>query len=308
MRRLPPFRDVYTLNVRKLVETGQRWLDFSSISNPTIRIHGNSSEFERAQLPYAFQPTHESTDKIRSPRQLWPPYSKGFLYYHSPKDKPPIAGELRIRLTPSNDPTTFDQGNDLPTSQSLINYPWNRSLYTLATTKSLRPLYLKLLNENLVPISLDSAIQALPKLTFMYSRCQIIHTLNDPFILDLSAEWITLAAISQNGLETIRLLRLFMDHRIDQSPYSGSLLARFEPSGESNRTIVLRFLEELSPVRSLLPSYDGYIEKPSPNLLFSKQFYGKPRPWSVDLDIDDKGKLAIQGLNLLWDATPGLQK
>lgn len=42
-----------------------------------------------------------------------PMNSFAFLYYHKPTGLPDTAGEIRIRLTPSPNPATFDQGHDL---------------------------------------------------------------------------------------------------------------------------------------------------------------------------------------------------
>ena len=207
-------RDLYTLNPHDFIRKGQEWLDLSTISHPTIRIFSpNQDTFRPVQLPYAMK----SGENTRDP---WPSNAKGFLYYFCPSGAPPIASEVRLRLTPVNDPKAFEQGEDLHLSNG---QPWRRPIYSIATNSVLGPLYDKLRQEGLVSSKLDKALKALPKLTFMYSRCQIIHTLTDTFILDLSSDWHTLVAISEKGIAPIHILRQFRDFRLDVTPYKGAL-------------------------------------------------------------------------------------
>ena len=79
----------------------------------------------------------------------------------------------------------------------------------------------------------------------------------------------------------------------------GSALARFErstiPDHEGTRTIVLRFLKIITPVKCTAPLYDGRIKQPKEGELFQKA--GKP--WSINID-NPKGAM-VPGLRLLWD-------
>ena len=260
------------------------------------------------------KPLETDSTNTRGLRDNWPIYSRGFLYYLCPLNRPQIAGELRLRLTPTNDASTFHQGKDLcftePNSIGAVGQPWKRPLYSIATNLNSRPLYDKLLEEGLVSPNLDKSIQSLPKLTLMYSRCQVIYALYDTFTLDLSSDWVTLVAVTETGIAAIRILRQFRDLRVDKTPYTGTVLARFEPSSlpqhANTRTVVLRVIQELTPVQCVIPSYDEYLERPSPDHLLAKKFHGKLRQWSVDIDSPDKGKLATTGLKLIWDSTPGL--
>lgn len=307
-------RELYTLNPQEFIRKGQEWLDLAKVAHPTIRIFSpNQDTFRPVQLPYATK----SGENTRSP---WPSDAKGFLYYARPPGAPPIASEVRFRLTPVNDPKAFDHGEDLHLSDER---PWRRPIYSIATNSVLGPLYDKLRQEGLVSPELDKALKALPKLSIMYSRCQIVHSLSDTFKLDLSSDWHTLFAISEKGIAPIQILRQFRDLRLDTTPYkgayalfekkeglkkkslSGVVLARFEkspfPTHSGTRTVVLRILKEIDAVQCLVPSYDEYIERPKAGQLFSKQYHGKHRPWSVDIDM---GKLTMPGLRYLWDSTP----
>ena len=86
--------------------------------------------------------------------------------------------------------------------------------------------------------------------------------------------------------------------------FVGSALARFErstlPEHEGTRTVVLRFLKIITPVKCVIPLYDGPICWPKEGELHRKVILGQPVPWSVNID---KNKSVMrQGLQLLWDA------
>lgn len=307
--KTPPYRDIHTLDPAKFLSRGQDWLNLSSVSRPTIRVFANDRESKPVRLAYDYDNPGSAT---RRARKAWPPHSQGFLYYSSPANRPRIAGELRFRPTPANDPSAFAHGTDLGFAQPLATaQPWKRPLYSIATNTGLRPFYEKLLDEHLVPPDLAKSIASLPKITFMYSRCHLIHTLYDPFALDVSADWFSVVAISENGIATTDLLHQFRDLRFNLIPYTGLVLAQFEPSllpqHKDTRTVVIRILHELTTVRCILPSYDQYIQHPKPGQLYTRHFHGKLRPWSVDIDNPEKGKSTAAGLKLLWESTPGLE-
>jgi hypothetical protein len=84
-------------------------------------------------------------------------------------------------------------------------------------------------------------------------------------------------------------------------------LARFErstlPEHEGTRTLVLRFLKIITPVKSV-PLYDGYIVQPTEGQLHQrsarnfKNIY--PQVWGVN--IDKKKGDSRRSLQLLWDS------
>jgi hypothetical protein len=89
----------------------------------------------------------------------------------------------------------------------------------------------------------------------------------------------------------------------------GFVLARFERSTlaehTSTRTILLRILKYLSPVRCVLPDYDSYLAMPTPGQLMSGIYYkgGRhDRPWCANLD-ERKGK-GSRLISLLWPHHP----
>ena len=91
---------------------------------------------------------------------------------------------------------------------------------------------------------------------------------------------------------------------------AGTALARFERSTllehVGKRTVVLRFLKMITPVKCIIPSYDGHICRPEEGELYRRSRYNslEKRMWSVNIDnkFESKGSCSIiQGLRLLWD-------
>jgi hypothetical protein len=149
----------------------------------------------------------------------YPPGTKAFLYYSMSPEKPRIAGELRLRVTSSDDPASFESGSDLLRPDGL---PWSRPLYSLS--KHFPPLYQKLREERFIPDDLDRVLAALPKKKIQYSRSRVLYTLNDTFILnfDIGPHFLV---ITEEGVESIlRCRRIFSDLREEYyvPPYTGA--------------------------------------------------------------------------------------
>ena len=88
--------------------------------------------------------------------------------------------------------------------------------------------------------------------------------------------------------------------------FVGSALVRFErstlPEHEGTRTIVLRFLKIITPVKCVMPLYDGYICCPKEGELYQRTKHNTTKTvWSVNLD-KPKGLMG-RSLRLLWDAS-----
>ena len=87
--------------------------------------------------------------------------------------------------------------------------------------------------------------------------------------------------------------------------FVGSALARFErstlPEHKDTRTIVLRFLKIITPVKCVIPSYGGDINCPKEGELYHKFTpKGRQKVWRINID-KPKG-LNSQGFKLLWDS------
>ena len=64
---------------------------------------------------------------------------------------------------------------------------------------------------------------------------------------------------------------------------------------------MLRFLKMITPVKCVIPRYDGYVCYPKEGDLFQKfTLQGRQKVWGVDID-KRKGS-NVQVFKLLWDA------
>jgi hypothetical protein len=151
----------------------------------------------------------------------YPQDTNAFLYYYMSPEKPRIGGELRLRLTSSDDPASFESGSDLLLT-NLNGRPWSRPLYHLQRYYS--PLYEKLREERFVPDDLDTALSTIPSRYPRYRSSQLLYTLNDTFTFEFSNTHSKLFVITEQGVESLRLKDLFSDFRNLQqiTPYTGA--------------------------------------------------------------------------------------
>jgi hypothetical protein len=160
----------------------------------------------------------------------YPPDTKSFLYYFTLPEKPRIAAELRLRVTSSGDPTSFESGSDL---LKLNGQPWSRPLFVLS--KYYKPLYEKLREDRLVPDDLDAILSTLTSGPLRYKRSRLLYTLNDTFIVDFSCFNHHFHVITEQGMELLRVYTPFLESRggFRSLPYTGAL------SFDTPRLIVL---------------------------------------------------------------------
>ena len=256
-------------------------------------------------------------------------------------EKPRIAGELRLRVTSSNDTASFESGSDLLRPDGQI---WFRPLTYLST--SLPSLYNKLREDQLVPDDLDRVLTTLPSRSrtvksWNFRRSHFLYTLNDTFIVDFSRRLYDFTVITEQGIQKLLFNDIFYDARVSivKRPYTGAYtshhllklliniyidysheflgkaLARFERSTLSDhkgtRNVVLRFLKIITPVKCVIPQYDGLISVPKEGEIYRKrkarvaglsQASESQKVWSINID-ESKGRESPgPGLRLLWDA------
>ena len=83
-------------------------------------------------------------------------------------------------------------------------------------------------------------------------------------------------------------------------------MVRFErsthPDHKGTRTVVLRFLKIITPIRCVVPNYDGRLMPPKEGELYQRYpIYSEnaaDKVWSLDID---KARVLARGLRLLWD-------
>jgi hypothetical protein len=159
---------------------------------------------------------YNESDSVTS---TYPPDTKSFLYYFTPPGKPRIAAELRLRITSSGVPTSFEGGSDLlkPNGQ-----PWSRPLCVLS--KYYKPLYEKLREDRLVPDDLDAILSTFTSKRFLYNTSHLLYTLNDTFIIDFNSDQF-FSVITEQGMELIQFNKTpFLEIRggLETIPYTGA--------------------------------------------------------------------------------------
>jgi hypothetical protein len=278
-------------------------------------LHNQSSPVASSQLTYDY-------DNMEGRRYCYPPDTKGFLYYFTSLEYPRIAGELRFRVA-SSDPASFQSGSDL---MKINGQVWSRPLFVLS--KLYHPLYKKLREELLVPDDLDAVLSTFPPIFPRYRQCHLLYTLNDTFIVNFGSHVQKFTVITEQGMEKLRLCELFLERAqgarllpyTGESPslesprlnvlnkFVGSALARFErstlPDHIGTRTVVLRFLKIITPVKCVIPLYDGRIAPPEEGELYRRSLSpnrGKciQKIWNVNID---QKSIMARSLQMLWDA------
>ena len=164
-------------------------------------------------------------DRFYHEKTPFPQDTEAFLYYSIPPGKPRIAGELRLRVTSSNDVASFNSGSDL---LRLNGHPWKRPLYSIA--KSHPPVYEKLREENFVSDDIDRVLstslsikQKNPIIPSISS--QVLYSLHDSFIVDFNCTKSDLFVVTEQGLQRMELGKLFSDSRgfiPGIGPYTGA--------------------------------------------------------------------------------------
>jgi hypothetical protein len=211
---------IVTLDPKKLAEKKQQCLHIGGLQTFTthILLLGQSTPVLTTALQYDGR-RYGLSDCYPHVFPPYPPDTKAFLHYSMSPERPRIAGELRLRVTSSDDPASFESGSDLLRTDGL---PWSRPLYVLPTY--FFPLYRKLREERFVPDDLDRVLLTLPPARLNYCRSHILYTLNDTFIVDFSDKVIQLFVITERGVESLFNRILFSDQRqrFIYLPYTGA--------------------------------------------------------------------------------------
>ncbi|TBU39646.1 hypothetical protein BD309DRAFT_1003603 [Dichomitus squalens] len=306
-KRRKKHREIRTLDPTKL--TPSDYVDFSMHHQPSITIVTRPSKPNDASDPLPQGLITTVSGRVFRGR-MFPPNTAGFLYYHTPPYSPPLAGEVRFRITPSPDPASFSEGSDL-----LMEYgvPWKIPLLYMTGMKSYTGLHRLLLQDGLVtPQLLDIATSAAETLKSSgygqkigvsmtalvssfgrrfnlrvggYSGCCLTIGTNTVFkkaLISFANFIVPVGAVGDIGGSA----RYF--------PFEGSMICCFEPSTlpehAGRRVVVLRVLRLLDsdPIRPVPPpnehEYPLSALKPREGQLLMTIRRGNLQPWSVDVD------------------------
>ena len=217
--------DIVTLDPNKFTEKKQQCLHIGNLQSFTPRISllkQSSPVFLSESMCLAYDEAHITRTGMPLFRRLaYPPHTKAFLYYFMSPDKPRIAGELRLRVTSSDDAASFESGSDLLRQDGR---PWRHPLYSVSKLCPL--LYEKLKEDQFIPDDLNTALATLPskKYTSHY-RNHFFYSLNDTFIVDFNTTRLTFFVVTEQGVEQLVLYKLFSDSRLQHKlcrPYTGA--------------------------------------------------------------------------------------
>jgi hypothetical protein len=197
-------KPVVTLDPNKFAEKKQQCLHIGGLQafHPYVTLRNRSGPLVSLSAPRLIYDMTTASGK----RKLlnYPPDTKAFLYYSTPPNQPRIAGELRLRVTSSDDPASFHSGSDLLISN---DRPWSRPLHVVS--KCYTPLYENMRDDQLIPDDLHAILSTFPPLSPRYRRRQLLYTINDTFIIDFSVVYRKFCVITENGLEILQLVKLF---------------------------------------------------------------------------------------------------
>ena len=207
---------IITLDPNKFAEKRQRPFRIANKSSFTPHIVHNQSGLVKGPLLY-----YDTRGKHMTP------YSSDitgnvFLYYTLLPGRPRISGELRLRVTSRNNPSSFESGHDL---LGLNGQPWSRPLFVISKCPSYIPLYEKLREDGFVPDDLEAIISTFSSSLHKYHRGQQLYTINDTFIVDFNIEDLRITVITEQGVEMLLFPRPFHDNRSHicrKAPYRGS--------------------------------------------------------------------------------------
>ncbi|RDX43191.1 hypothetical protein OH76DRAFT_1361551 [Lentinus brumalis] len=277
-----------TLNPSKLTPTDH--LTTVRYSQHSCQLHVYTPFFPgRVQLVLPQSP--------RTNQSLSPVSIGGFLYYHLPTRAPPLAGELRFRVTASDDPTDFPSGLDLMTDRGV---PWTIPLSVIAKFEKHEPLrHLLTAVDKAVPQQvMDLAAAQEHRQHYNGGHLmgnRYLHAFGQPFDLALDHTYHAFAFVSRNRIAHTQFhyVGWLSAAGVQHAPFLGRAICCFEPSSlpehSGKRVVVIRVLRSLEsdPIRPN-PSYTGpeYPPELSPREgeLLMNLWFRKVRPWVGDVD------------------------
>ncbi|KAF8721892.1 hypothetical protein AX14_010127 [Amanita brunnescens Koide BX004] len=229
-------------------------IDISGRKRPSLTLPCGTQS-----LPYG----HDNCGQL-----VFPPDTRGFLYYYTPPKAPPLAGEVRFRL--ASDLDSFHDGTDL---LSIDKIPWSISLFDLANLSAHLRLREQLLADGLVSqATLDKWAGNKPPL--LYERYRVgrnrivLYYLRQPFFLRFNANFIVFNTATREQIGLCIMQNPLKDKHFEPNShtrYSGSGLVQLEPYKDKLTLRVVKILESVQ-------DHDGYVYRPTPSTIARRSF------------------------------------
>ncbi|KAJ6534133.1 hypothetical protein B0H19DRAFT_1080631 [Mycena capillaripes] len=234
---------------------------------------------------------------LKRRKKPFPSQCAGFFYYHRPPDAAPLEGSIRLRVAWSNSASAFPNGEDLLLPSGS---PWQIILPQIASHAQYAGIREQLLHENLVTEKQLSRCRAVFGNKHRTGSHRIIFRFNQEFPVQFdSGIYLTIVDDALYDLEFDRIFHAVLGKDRERlAPWTGTALARFEPSAHSGRRVVhLRIVKIVTPVSC---PYSNRVSKPmGGQLLTLSRYNNEPEPWAYD--IDDKDTAAAVALRVLWN-------
>lgn len=193
---------ILSFHPNKLSKSG--YLDLSGRGSPSVYV--DESILSLSGKPFDGQVVTYTTYR----GQRFPMYTRGFLYACCPG---PELCEVRFRVTPYNDPATFDAGHDLLLPHGL---PWKLHISELVHHK---PSFVEVLVRDgfLSP----SVVQRWSKLPYAKP---LLTDINDELFIEPHVVKSYIYLVYRDQLYKIETARLFQDDSVQngQRPYKGT--------------------------------------------------------------------------------------
>ncbi|KAF9461862.1 hypothetical protein BDZ94DRAFT_1310214 [Collybia nuda] len=205
--------------------------------------------------------------------------SRAFIYFHKPPGLPQIAGEIRIRLTPTGDPSSFNQGHDL---KSHTGMRWHIPFHLTVSRAQYEPLLEKLLNDKLItPAMLSHFKKIMAGTAPIGTRATTLHSPWQQFRLDCSNNDAVLVIFHPNSVDRVRISGYHLHTSENgEERFTGMALVRFEqspfPEDAGKPILVLRVLETTDPGVFRLPNTAGPERDPKNGPLVMKMIKSGP--------------------------------
>jgi hypothetical protein len=191
--------------------------DFQDLSSlKRVQVLATKKKEEERGVDSYFPMVYSGWEPLTS----FPDRTQGFFYYHNPLRNIQTSGEVRFRITTSNDPSTFASGTDL---LGLTSQPWRLPLMDIATAKQYNGLRQLLLEDDLVAAEV---IQQCVRICDDWNvpdnssqRRRFIHSFGQLFYVEFGSHGLTLFVVTNDSCPKVYIKRLFIDH--GRAPFSG---------------------------------------------------------------------------------------
>ncbi|KZT09897.1 uncharacterized protein LAESUDRAFT_756119 [Laetiporus sulphureus 93-53] len=311
--RFPPLPNLsvtesYHMNIGTLDPSRLSPDDYLHLEGWSCFVHDRNS-LVRGDGIDEWTPTYKQTDEILfSPYydclsyglkpsfiRPFPPNTRGFLYYSYPAAgsrgiEYEFMGEVRFRLCDHPSLESFSQGVDLQ-DHACCPIAWRIHSLDIAALPEYAMLHQMLVRDGLVhPLGMEHMRWTRaydPQFRkFWQVPPNAIYNIDDPFCIDLADRDNVLWVVYEDIVYKLPMKTRFLDMRNGQSfaPYRGTILVKFErstlPEDKGWRTLLLRVVDIVKPVKCVLPAYDEYVSRPTLGQLLQRG--GRPIKFRCD--------------------------